>query len=166
MRQPSFIGTPLTESPHPAGRFRRAIDTDRLALEQLTEMHQAVLDKLVGLNAIAQACQELLVQPRKRVIWSGSVVLDANGQWSYTAGEGSKSIFVVNFTGNGTVTVSANSARPAAPGPGAGTHNVPAGVAAIFNNETTAWSLYGTAGNVVDVQVFGVPMPPMAAGDI
>ena len=75
-------------------------------------------------------------------------------------------IAVTNYTGNGPVTVAAGPPAGAAPGPGAGTHKLDAGAFAIFNDDTADWTIYGTPGNVLDVQIFSIPITPSAAGNI
>jgi hypothetical protein len=138
----------------------------RLQEASRLDVDQAVLDRLTGVELIVRALTDAIGVQRAPVLWSGTAILDTNGRWTKNFGAESLAISVTNYTGNGQLTVQAGEPGPTAPGPGVGVHNVPAGVSQVFNNKTTAWSLYGTAGNVIDIQVFGRVVTPIAAGDI
>lgn len=71
------------------------------------------------------------------------------------------SVFVANH-GTGNVVVSSGPQGPAAPGGGKGLGRVPAGSAQVINLASPNLTLYGTAGELVSLQVFTKPQPPTA----
>jgi hypothetical protein len=150
----------------PPGVWRRTKMEAELGIAELVESNQALLERLIALEAHHNRLAHLLAVERRRVLWSGTALIGANGVWSINVRQDSQAIFVINYNGNANVTVSAAAAQGAAPGPGAGTHNCPAGVAATFLGKTTDWTLYGTPGNAVDVQILSVAAHPFAAGAI
>lgn len=155
---------PLTDDARPAGLFHRKEDELRLGINALIQSHQGLLTQLTGLAALHQAVDQLVKVPRQRVIWSGTAALNSDGIFTAHSGTGARAIFVVNPTGNGAVTVVAGPpAANGAPTTGPGVHIVAAGQAAVFNNETNEWTLYGTAGDTLEVQVFAVPIQPMSS---
>lgn len=145
-------------------RFVRKGDSIEVALAGLMESQRILLDRQVGLEHLHEQMRHVLGSARRRIMWSGTAQLNANGTWDRQFGDVAHALFVVNFATNGALTVVAAAPNAVAPGPGVGVHLVPAGTAMTFNAVTTHWTIYGTPGNVVDVQVFGVPMPPAAAG--
>lgn len=159
-------GRPLTDRPRHAGRILSRRDQEHLEDRSHLETDPAVLDRLVGIERILTAVGELVVTQRRRVLWSGTALIGETGVWHRRLPVGSRAIFVINYSGNGNVTVASGAPLGAAPGPGGGTHNCPAGVAAVFNADTDDWTLYGTPGNAVDVQIFSIPITPTASGDI
>lgn len=159
------VGKPLTDQPRHAGRLLRPREQRRLQ-ENDTIAPQELLDRMVGVENVLRALTGIIATKERRVLWSGSALINSNGIWHRRLPQGSKAIFVMNFSGNSTVTVAAGAPLGAAPGPGAGTHNVPAGVAAVFNDDTADWTLYGSSGNALDVQIFSIPITPMASGEI
>lgn len=163
-REEPQAGQPLTDQPRHGGRLHRRADEVQVGLAALTESHHDLLKHLVGLESLSQAVHQLLIVPRQRVAWSGTAVIGPSGVWTKNLQVVTKAIFVMNFTGNGTLTVASQAPLGSAPGAGVGTHTLHAGGAAVFNDETNDWTLYGTPGNSVDVQIFGVPIQPMAAG--
>lgn len=157
---------PLTARPRHAGRLLGRRDQEHLEEAGRTETDHAVLDRLVGIERVLSAMSEMVVTRQRRVLWSGTALIGPTGVWHRRLPSGSRAIFVMNFSGNGLVTVASGAPLGAAPGPGGGTHNCPAGVAAVFNADTDDWTLYGTPGNAVDVQIFSIPITPTASGNI
>ena len=166
MADPEMIGTPVTTHPKPGSVFGRNRAQAHLDNAALLDSHRQLLDHLVGLEKLTHALEQLVIVEARRVLWSGTATLDANGIWTVNLPRGTRAIFVVNVNTNGQLVVYAGPRAGSAPGPGPGVHIVPAGVAAGFNNQTTDWSLYGTAGNNIDVQIFSVPITPSATGAI
>ena len=167
MPDPEMLGAPLTPRPgRPGGILHRANAQGRLDSAALLEAHRQVLDQLTGLHKLSHALEQLVIVEARRVLWSGTAVIAANGNWTINLGRGTRAIYVVNVSTNGQLVVHAGLAEGVAPGPGPGVHIVPAGVAAGFNNETTDWTIYGTPGNAIDVQIFSVPITPSASGAI
>lgn len=166
MPRPRMNGKPLTDQPSHEGRLLTPREQSGLQRLSAEEVSHALLDLRVGQHALMTAIEQLVGLQQRRILWSGSALITSAGIWHRRFPTGALGIFVVNFNSNGSVTVAAGEPLGAAPGPGAGTHNVPAGCAMVFNNETTGWAIYGTAGNVLDVQVFSIPITPAASGNI
>lgn len=158
-------GEVVTPRPGPGGLLHRARAQAHLDYATLLESHQDVLDSLTGLHRLSHALEQLVAIPHRRVLWSGTATLDANGIWTVNR-EGARAIFVVNVSGNGQLVVHAGTRGGSAPGPGPGVHIVPAGTAFGFNNDSNDWTLYGTPTNQIDVQLFGVTIQPSGAGNI
>lgn len=159
-----YTNKPVTDDPRPAGLFHRKEDEIRLGVNALIQSHQALLTQLTGLAALQQAVDNLVKVPRQRVIWSGTAVLDAAGLWTHHHGTGARALFCVSPSGNATATVVAGPpAANGAPSSGAGVHALAAGTSAVFNNETNDWTLYGTAGQSFEVQIFAVPIQPTSS---
>lgn len=156
----------VIEAPRHIGRLLRPREQRRIEAAGHLEADTELLSALVGLQRTLDAVAQLVVSQQRRVLWSGTALIGATGIWHRRVPGGSKSIAVTNYTGNSLVTVASAAPSGAAPGPGAGTHNVPAGVFATFNNDTADWTLYGTAGQAVHVEIFSVPVNPVASGDI
>lgn len=153
---------PFTTSARPLGRLGRRAAEDRLALNDLVASHQVLLDHMVGLARLHQAVRNLLIEQRQEVLWSGLAVLDQSGIWAKTEGQMGQSIFVVNLTAQ-TITVAGMPRQSAAPISGAGVHQVPTNCAMTLNLRASAWSIYGPANGLVDVQIFARPQAPFAS---
>ncbi len=133
-------------------------------------MEQALLAELLAEFRAAQAhSTQLFARFRSSitndVLDSGAYILDANGlaTTSYQTPYGS--LFVVNL-GVGDMTVTGSPPAMGAPSNGRGVTVVPAHSAMLINLAGTAWTIYGTAGDLVDVQAFTRPWPPAAAGPL
>lgn len=163
---PTPAAAPTTHNGRPGGFFSRKDDELHLTVANLVESNAALRDALTGLHSVAQALSQMTAVTTRRVLWSGTAVLNAEGIWSQHVGAGSRAIHVINFSTNDQVAIAADTPQGTAPGSGAGTHLLPAGAAGAFNNETTVWTLYGTPGDTFDIQIFGVPVQPGAAGQI
>jgi hypothetical protein len=97
------------------------------------------------------------------VLDSGAYVLDGNGLVTQAYQTPYGSLFLANL-GAGDMTVTSAPPATGAPTRGRGVHIVPAHSAALLNLAGTAWTIYGTAGDLADVQAFTRPWPPYAAG--
>ena len=159
-------GQPLTDRPNFVGRIVRGQEARRLELAGRLESDHEVLDRLVGVENVVTALANMVIERRRRVLWSGTAVIGASGMWHRRLPQGSAAISVINFSANDQVIVAAGPPAGNAPGAGAGTHLLPAGCFAVFNDDTADWTLYGTTGDSFDVQIFSIPITPAAAGQI
>ena len=165
-RSAAPTGQPVTPRNKWAGRVLGGIDAAKLEAKSGLELNQQMLDTLVGITAQLQAMHDNVKIVRRRILWSGTAQIGPTGVWHRRLPQGSMAIAVTNYTSNGLVTVAAGAPLGAAPGLGAGIHQLPAGAFQVFNGDTTDWTLYGTATNVLDVQIFSLPISPAAAGNI
>lgn len=165
-RPDAAAGAPLTDQPNHEGRLLSRRESERLERAGRLDATAALLDRLTGMELVMHALTQMIGVEREAILWSGTAQITAGGTWTKTFGGESLAISVTNYTGNGNVTVCAQEPGGSAPGPGVGVHNVPAGVSQVFNNKTTVWTIYGTPGSVLDVQVFGRIVQPIAAGNI
>jgi hypothetical protein len=159
-------GAPLTPRPRYRGKILGGIDAARLHEAAAEHTNHQLLDALIGIHSELAAMRDSVKSVRRRILWSGSAQIGPAGTWNRRLPQGSMAIAVTNFSANNLVTVAAGDPAGTAPGLGAGVHNVPAGVFAVFNNDTVGWTLYGTPGNICDVQIFSTPIMPAAAGMI
>jgi hypothetical protein len=99
------------------------------------------------------------------VLDSGAYLLDVNGLATANYQTPYGALFVVNL-GAGDMTVTSAPPATSVPTRGRGVHIVPARSAALLNLAGTAWTIYGTTGDLADVQAFTRPWPPMATGSM
>ncbi len=99
----------------------------------------------------------------QEVLWAGSAELDGSGLWKLETRSLARAIWVDNQTGS-TLIVAAGTPGPSAPAYGVGVHTLVTGVARAYNGKTNCWTIWGTAGLLVDVQVFGGHVDPALAG--
>lgn len=162
----SIHGTaPDVPDRHPGFLRRKGLEAE-VGTNELLEVNRALLDRMVGIQALADAINNMVGTTRRRILWSGTVIIPSNGFWTLNTRQASRAIWVTNYSGNSQVVVAASLPQGNAPGAGPGTHLLPAGVSQVFEGETNDWTLYGTANNSLDVQIFGVPVQPFATGNI
>lgn len=152
---------------HQTGRIRRHIEERRIADATVLQNDPATFDVLVGMHSVLQKISEAVGQPRCRVLWSGTAQIDATGQWHHRIGVGAAAA-AINNPNTSALTLVAGAGAPggSAPGRGAGVWQVPASnqVAVNATGPTTEWTLYGTPGLLVTVQLFGDPITPALGG--
>ena len=128
--------------------------------------YQAMVALMAGVKGEVGTLNALMARwlPRA-VVFSGTVVLDSSGAWSLDFPEPTRAIFVDNPAASQVVVVAANRGA-SAPGFGnqganiPGAHLINAYAARAINAVTNVWSIYGTAGAEVSVQVFGHYIEP------
>jgi hypothetical protein len=99
----------------------------------------------------------------QEVLWSGTVELDAGGLWKFETRSLARAIFVDNQSGS-TLIVYAGTPGPSQPSYGVGVHQLLTGNARTYNGKTNCWTIWGTSGLLVDVQVFGGHIDPGLGG--
>jgi len=125
-------------------------------------------------NAFQQSQQELQGQLRtlvelsrqwtpQEVLYSGTQELDALGLWKFESRSPARAIWVDNQTGV-TLIVVDGPPGPSAPAFGVGVHSLVTGNARTYNGKTNCWTIWGAAGLLVDVQVFGGHVDPSLGG--
>lgn len=99
-----------------------------------------------------------------QTISAGSHVIASAGYWSDQFNTQYGSVFVVNHSNNDMVFTNSAPAGLGAtnPGSGTGTAWVLAKSSRVINMAGMAYTIYGTAGDVVDVEIFSKPQPPLA----
>jgi hypothetical protein len=113
------------------------------------------------LRTLTHLMERWLPQP---VLFSGSLTIETLGSVEVSAAQPIRAVFVINGSG-AALTVLAGRKQPSTPGIGIsgkspGIHTLAAGYAAILNGESTAWSFYGVAGGIIDVQCFSQYLAP------
>lgn len=146
------------------GRIARRMIENRVGTAAGLADHPELLTTLVGIQMALDAMNQrnMVAETRHPVQWSGTVVLDSQGQAERLVQASSKSIFVANYS-TAQVVVAAQSRQNAAPGAGPGVHVVPSGCAMTLNGLTTVWSFYGLAGGILGVQILGRFLSPSAS---
>lgn len=157
-RRERYLGHPLTPRPEPLNPPERERATKRLAAAEAIQADPALLNALTALNERIEALGRRVVDSR-RVQFSGLAVLDASGVWSHRASVVSRSIWV--YAPAHGLYVHAGPRQGQAPSRGAGVFYVDQAKPFTFNCQGTAeWTLYGTAGDQVNVTIFGEYIDP------
>jgi hypothetical protein len=158
--QPLDPAAQAQQSHRPAGPITRRLHANRLRdADNLTADPERLNHLIALLEAQAQR-EHSRATHRPGVLWAGLAVLDANGMWDKTFGDTALAAFVTNL--GPQVTVFAGPRMDSAPAQGAGVFLVPMGASIVLNAAAKAWSIYGTAGTPLNVEVFGRPLPPFA----
>ncbi len=138
----------------------------RVSHRELKTMEAALLAELLEeiRDSKAQTTRELA---RLRsgivndVLFSGLVVLDANGQYTESFLTPFGSLAIANHDDTTDLIVQNGPPMSGAPNKGIGVALVPKGVFAVINMSATEYTIYGTAAKQVTVQVFAKAQPPV-----
>jgi hypothetical protein len=133
---------------------RRALTRRTNALEEVAERLLVLLDVLSDTNSrVSQLVAQRAGQVLNGVLFAGTLPFDASGQVTREHRVMCGSLLVIN-PNVGTLTVHAAPPGAGAPGQGIGVHQVPGQSFLPVAIGTHAWTIYGTAGQLVDVTAF------------
>lgn len=150
---------------HRTGKIRRHLEERRIADATLFQDDPRTFDALVGLHGVLEQIASAVGRPRNKVLWSGTAQIGPTGVWHHRMATGSLAAAVNNPNGT-ALTLVAGGPGASAPAYGAGVWQVPANGQVSVNapGPVSDWTLYGAAGQLVTVQLFGDHIAPATGG--
>lgn len=150
---------------HRTGRIARRLEEHRIADATALQNDPRTFDALVGLHGVLERIEHAVGRPRNKVLWSGTAQIGTTGVWHHRMATGSLAAAVSNPNST-AVTLVAGGPGAQAPAYGAGVWQVPANGQTSVNapGPVSDWTLYGSAGQLVTVQLFGEHIAPATGG--